>query len=167
ELALGSGALALGHGREALTLAGVLALAGMVAALTGALALAGVGADAVTFVSRIGRSRHGRTRQEKGGGGGGDSSTRLRSYFHDIPPKDVGNDAPTVDRDRRTDLHPAIATLKIDFGYTANQNLFHQSQVRCEISSDLKANSITISGCPSNREGLLDVCVRASLRFER
>src|ERR1700733_413489 len=87
ELALGSGALALGERRETLALAGVLALAGMVAALAGALALAGVGADAVPFVSRIGRRRHGRTRQEKGGGGGGDSSTRLRSKFHDIPPK--------------------------------------------------------------------------------
>src|ERR1700679_3811988 len=64
----------------------------MVPALAGALALAGVAADAVTFVSRVGRSRHGRTRQEKGCGGGGDSSTRLRSNFHDIPPKDVGND---------------------------------------------------------------------------
>src|ERR1700677_1264745 len=65
----------------------------MVAALAGALALAGVGADAVTFVSRIGRSRHGRTRQEEGGGSGGDSGTRLRCNFHDIPPKDVGNDS--------------------------------------------------------------------------
>jgi hypothetical protein len=73
----------------------------MVAALTGALALAGVGADAVTFVSRIGRSRHGRTRQEEGGGSGGDSGTRLRCNFHDIPPKDVGNDFQMRTKSRR------------------------------------------------------------------
>src|SRR5664279_5948971 len=94
----------------------------------------------------------------------------LELSFMTFLQKDVGNDAPTVDRDgisRRTDLHPAIATLEIDFGYTANQNLFHQLQVRCKISSDLKANLITISRCPSNREGLLEVRMRASLRFER
>ena len=47
ELALGGSALLLGHGREALTLAGVLALAGVRGALTRALALAGVGAHAL------------------------------------------------------------------------------------------------------------------------
>src|ERR1700733_11798984 len=87
----------------------------------------------------------------------------LEVSFMTFLQKDVGNDAPTVEAKRicrRTDLHPAIATLEIDFGYTANQNLFHQLQVRCKISSDLKANSITISGCPSNREGLLEVGMR-------
>src|SRR5207249_5609844 len=48
-LTLGGVALFLGHGREALALAGVLALAGICPALACALALAGIGADALTF----------------------------------------------------------------------------------------------------------------------
>src|SRR5206468_4083991 len=74
-LALGSVALFLGHRREALTLAGVQALAGMVAALAGALALAGVGADAVAFAGRIGRRRHGGAGQEQSGRSGGNRGT--------------------------------------------------------------------------------------------
>src|SRR5439155_10439718 len=58
-LALGGVALFLGHGREALALAGVLALAGICSALAGALALAGIGADALAFAGGIGCGRHG------------------------------------------------------------------------------------------------------------
>src|SRR5260221_12313598 len=47
ELALGGSALILRHGRESLAFAGVETLAVMVATLAGALALAGVRADAV------------------------------------------------------------------------------------------------------------------------
>lgn len=61
ELALGSGALGLRQSREALTLAGVEALALMVATLAGALALAGIGADAMANrVGRVGCARDGR-----------------------------------------------------------------------------------------------------------
>src|ERR1700685_2153695 len=49
ELAFGGSAIGLGHFREALTFAGVLALAGVFSALAGALALAGIGANAVAF----------------------------------------------------------------------------------------------------------------------
>src|SRR5262249_60063780 len=74
ELALGSGALVLGHFREALTLAGVLALAGVGSALARALALAGVGAHALAFAGGIaGGGRQGGAGQEQGGGGDGES----------------------------------------------------------------------------------------------
>src|SRR4051812_5308868 len=81
-LALGGIAFFLGHGGEALTLAGVLALAGMVAALAGALALAGVGADAVSFAGGVGHGRHGGAGQEQGGRSGGNGSAGLRSHLH-------------------------------------------------------------------------------------
>src|SRR5207244_3679880 len=54
ELALGRGALVLAHGRKALTLAGILALAGVRRALARALALAGVRTHALAFVGGIG-----------------------------------------------------------------------------------------------------------------
>jgi hypothetical protein len=77
--------------------------------------------------------------------------------------KDVGNDAATVDRERNLPTYrPASSDSYVGdrFWLHTDQNLFHQLQVRCKISSDLKANSITISGCPSNREGLLQVRMR-------
>src|SRR4051812_28747078 len=86
ELALGGVALFLGHGREALTLAGVLALAGMIAALAGALALAGVGADAVAFTGGVRHGRHGGAGQEQGGCSGGNGGAGLGSHLHVYPP---------------------------------------------------------------------------------
>src|SRR5437763_12764820 len=83
ELALGGGALVLGHFREALALTRVLALAGIRGALAGALALAGVGADALAFACGVGRGRNRRTSQQQRGGGGSDSSTRLGHHLHD------------------------------------------------------------------------------------
>src|ERR1700722_10599258 len=83
ELALGGGAVALGHFREALPLAGVQALAGMVAALASALALAGVRADAVAFARGVGRRRYGRTGQEQGCSGRCERSTRFGIQLHD------------------------------------------------------------------------------------
>src|SRR5262245_8006722 len=92
ELALGGGALLLGHGREALALAGILALAGVRRALARALALAGVGAHALAFVGGIGGG--GRQRgagQEQGGGGGGKNGTGLGRHLHRGSPQS-GND---------------------------------------------------------------------------
>src|SRR5271169_1563182 len=83
ELALGGGAVALGHFSKALALAGIQTLAGMVAAFASALALAGVRADAVAFARGIGRRRHGRTRQEQGCSGRCEGGTRLRIQLHD------------------------------------------------------------------------------------
>src|ERR1700686_3527482 len=83
ELALGGGAIALGHFRKALALAGIQALAGMVAALAGALALAGVRADAVAFARRVGRRRYGRTGQEQSCSGHCERSTRFGIQLHD------------------------------------------------------------------------------------
>jgi hypothetical protein len=54
----------------------------MIAALAGALALAGVGADAVTLVGRIACGRHGCAGQEQGCCGSGDSGAGLGSNFH-------------------------------------------------------------------------------------
>src|SRR5258708_21699888 len=85
ELALGGFALFLGHGREALALAGVQALAGMVAALAGALALAGVGADAMAFTGGIGHGRHGGAGQEQSGCSSGNGGAGLGSHLHDYP----------------------------------------------------------------------------------
>src|SRR5882757_6687577 len=82
ELSLGRGTLFLGHGREALTLAGVLALAGIRCALAGALPFTGVGADAVTFASRVGNRRHGRTGQEQGRRCSRNRGTRFRTNLH-------------------------------------------------------------------------------------
>src|SRR5258706_349606 len=85
ELALGGVALFLGHGREALALAGVLALAGMVAALAGALALAGVAGHALALRG-IGRARRGGGNgagEEQGGGGGGERGAGLGIQLHD------------------------------------------------------------------------------------
>jgi len=82
-LALGGVAFVLGHGGEALTLAGVLALAGVRAALAGALALAGVGADALTFAGGVGHGRHGRPSQEQGGCSGSNRSAGFGSHLHE------------------------------------------------------------------------------------
>jgi hypothetical protein len=143
----------------------------VVATLASALALAGVGADAVTFVSSVGRSRHGRTRQEKGRGGGSDSSTRLRSNFHDIPPKDVGNDAPAVDRDEN---FPTYRLASSD-SYVARSILVTQQTKVYFIHfsfdaidvSDLKSDFITISRCPSDGNDLVEARMRVSLRIKR
>src|SRR6185503_15391591 len=83
ELALGGVALFLGHGRKALALARVLALAGICGAFAGALALAGVGADALAFAGGVGCGRQGRTSQEQRGCCGGNSGTRLGRHLHD------------------------------------------------------------------------------------
>jgi hypothetical protein len=130
ELALGSSATFLGQLREALTLAGVLALAGMIAALAGALALAGVRADAVAFASSVGNGRHGRASQEQGGSSSSESSTGLRSNLHVCLQKGVFiKDAPTTDREnsRPTDLHPGRTTFEFHFGYAASKFIFSAS----------------------------------------
>jgi hypothetical protein len=69
---------------SAKALAGVQALAGVIAALAGALALAGVRTDAVAFASGVSRRRrYGRTREEQGCSGDSESSTRLGIQLHD------------------------------------------------------------------------------------
>src|ERR1700686_4354898 len=83
ELALGGDAVALGHFREALPLAGIQALAGMVAALASALAFAGVCADAVAFARGVGRRRYGRTGQEQSCSGRCERSTGFGIQLHD------------------------------------------------------------------------------------
>jgi hypothetical protein len=101
----------------------------MVAALAGALALAGIGADAVTFVSRVNGSRHGRTRQEQGGGSGGDSGTRLRGNLHErFSKRGFAKNAPTAGQTkfRPADLHPA--KLRLRFALVTRQTkIFFQS----------------------------------------
>src|SRR3954447_23577359 len=82
-LALGDVALLFRHGGKALTLAGVQALAGMVAALAGTLSLTGVGADALAFAGGVACGRHGRTGQEQGGCSGGNGSAGFRSKLHE------------------------------------------------------------------------------------
>src|SRR5437879_5968300 len=85
-LALGGVALVLGHGGESLTLAGVQALAGMVAALAGALALAGVGADAFAFAGGVRHGRHGGAGQEQSGCSGGNGGAGPGSHLHVYSP---------------------------------------------------------------------------------
>src|SRR4051794_31180225 len=82
-LALGGVALVLGHGGETLAFAGVQALAGMVAALAGALAFTGVRTDALTFAGGVGHGRHGRACQEQSGCRGGNCGARLGSHLHE------------------------------------------------------------------------------------
>src|SRR5437763_1580128 len=85
ELALGGGALVLGHFREALALARVLALAGIRGALAGALALAGVGAHTLALTC-VGGRRAGRddsAGEEPCGGSGCERSTGLGIQLHD------------------------------------------------------------------------------------
>src|SRR5882757_4356063 len=120
ELALGGVALFLGHGREALALAGVLALAGMVAALAGALALAGVGADAVAFTGGIGHGRHGGAGQEQSGCSGGNGGAGPGSHLHVVSSYNcVGASPASFDR-FGSRVHPQTATRSIRFGYTAS-----------------------------------------------
>src|SRR5271168_1263458 len=83
KLALGGVALVLGHGGKTLTLAGVLALAGVVTALARTLALARIRADAFS-VGGVGHRRHGRGGQEQCSGGGGESGAGFRGDFHKI-----------------------------------------------------------------------------------
>src|SRR5277367_6127472 len=64
ELALGGGAVALGHFGEALTLAGVRALT-------------------LAFASGVGRRRYGRAGQKQGRGGDSERGTRLGIQLHD------------------------------------------------------------------------------------
>src|SRR5690606_27848221 len=84
--ACGAALLRRGFG-EALALAGVLALAGIVRALAGAVALAGVGADAMAGLGGrgFGGLRH-RRGQENGGGGNrhGEAGKGLGLSVHGI-----------------------------------------------------------------------------------
>src|SRR5882757_1321244 len=100
-LALGGVALVLGHGGEALTLAGVQALAGVRTALAGALALAGVGADALTFAGGVGHGRHGGAGQEQGGGSGGNRGAGLGSHLHGHLLANKSDGAPSASRGRQ------------------------------------------------------------------
>src|SRR5882757_2261838 len=77
-------ALLLGHHREAGTLAGVQPLAGIRAALAGALALAGVRGHALALggVCRARRGDDG-AGEEQGGGGGCERGAGLGIQFHD------------------------------------------------------------------------------------
>ena len=85
ELRAHGGACLLGGRREALTLAGVLALAGARAALAGALALAGV-ADHALAGRGVGRRRPGRydrAGEEQGCSGSCERRTGLGIQLHD------------------------------------------------------------------------------------
>jgi hypothetical protein len=82
ELALGRDAISLAHRGEALTLAGVLAGTGGLAALAGTLTLAGVRAHAVA-VSGLGIGRDGHASQEQGGSSCGDGGTGFGATFMD------------------------------------------------------------------------------------
>jgi len=82
ELALGRDAISLAHRGEALTLAGVLAGTGGLAALASALALAGVRTHAMP-VSGLCIGRDGHTSQEQGGSSCSDGGTGLGSNLHD------------------------------------------------------------------------------------
>src|SRR3989442_1069402 len=85
ELALRRSTLFLGQLREPLTLAGVLALAGIGRALASALALAGIAGHALALggVRRRRHRRHHRTGEEQGGGGSGERRTGLGIQLHD------------------------------------------------------------------------------------
>src|SRR5947199_4457564 len=85
ELGAHGGARLLGSRREALALAGVLALAGIGRALAGALALAGVAGHALALggVRRRRYRRHHRTGEDQGGGGSGERCTGFGIQLHD------------------------------------------------------------------------------------
>src|ERR1700736_3707537 len=74
-LGLGSVALRLGHFHEALALAGVLTLAGVVGALAGRLALAGVHAFTLDlgFIGSAGSAYEGGREHHRGGGSQGNA----------------------------------------------------------------------------------------------
>jgi hypothetical protein len=82
ELALGRDAISLAHRGEALTLAGVLAGTGGLAALASALALAGIRTHAMA-VSGLCIGRDGHASQEQGGSSCSDGGTGLGSNLHD------------------------------------------------------------------------------------
>jgi hypothetical protein len=96
----------------------------MIAALAGALALAGVGADAVAFTGRVGHGRHGGAGQEQSGCSGGNGGAGLGSHLHILSSKD-GVDASLASCDHfGSRVHPQTATLSIRLGYAASLIIF-------------------------------------------